>query len=87
MLLSQKIHELRESCISEYGLTPEISNRFKKVIAESERLEEKASDGKLSLKELEKALEHAFKAGRISDNTTFEQWFDTFMNNNGYKKY
>lgn len=23
-------------------------------------------------------LEHAFKAGRISDNTTFEEWYNTF---------
>lgn len=27
-------------------------------------------------------LEHAFKAGRISENTTFEEWYETFVNQN-----
>lgn len=26
-------------------------------------------------------LEHAFKAGRISENTSFEEWYDTFCQN------
>lgn len=40
---------------------------------------------KLQFKEFKKILKHAFKAGRISVNTSFEQWFETFMNVNGYK--
>lgn len=27
---------------------------------------------------IKEKLEHAFKAGRISDNTTFEEWYKTF---------
>jgi hypothetical protein len=27
---------------------------------------------------MKEKLEHAFKAGRISENTTFEEWYKTF---------